>query len=138
MRILLTAQLFNRLVIFLDALAQSVYQPHQRQQHFPHLGGKLGLEHLGKRPPILFTSPRVVLIRSLRTATAAWRARTATKSCRTFTLRCSIGNNDCGSIRPTRASLFASTRSFLRLRRLVPSISRGLATSTSCPQPTTT
>jgi len=40
-----------------------------------------------------------------------------------------------GSTRPNRASLFASIRSFLRLRRFDPSINRGLATSTSCPQP---
>jgi hypothetical protein len=64
--------------------------------------------------------------------------RSPTRSCRTSVLRYSIGNNDCGSTRPSRASLLASSRSFLRLRRFVPSISRGLATSTSCPQPTTT
>src|SRR5206468_6579897 len=35
------------------------------------------------------------------------------------------GNNHCGSIRPIRASLCASIRSFLRLRRLGPSLCRG-------------
>jgi hypothetical protein len=56
-------------------------------------------------------------------------------SCRSSRLRCWIGYNDAGSTRPNRASLFASIRSFLRLRRFDPSINRGLATSTSCPQP---
>src|SRR5215469_7616267 len=102
------------------------------------LSGKLGLEHLGSLAPILFTNPRVVLINCVRTVTNASRARSTTRSCRTSVLRCWIGNNDCGSIRPSRASLWASIWSFLRLRRFAPSISRGLATSTSCPQPTTT
>ena len=84
------------------------------------LCGKLALEHLGSRAPILFTNPRVVLISCVRAATNASRARSTTRSCRTSVLRCSIGNNDCGSIRPTRASLFASIRSFLRLRRFGP------------------
>ncbi len=57
------------------------------------------------------------------------------RSCRTSRLRCRIGCNDCGSTRPSRANLFASIRSFLRLRRFDPSIRRGLATSTSCPSP---
>src|SRR6516162_7068713 len=96
---------------------------------------KLGLEHLGNRVPILFTRPRVALISSVRAATNASRARSTTKSCRTSRLRCLIGCNDCGSTRPSRANFFASIRSFLRLRRFDPSISRGLATTTSCPSP---
>ena len=40
-----------------------------------------------------------------------------------------------GDSRPNRANLLASIRSFFRLRRFDPSINRGLATSTSCPQP---
>src|ERR1035437_9554940 len=99
---------------------------------------KLGLEHLGSREPILFTSPRVALISSVRAATNASRARNTTRSCRTSRLRCCIGCNDCGSTRPNRANLLASIRSFFRLRRFDPSINRGLATSTSCPQPQTT
>src|ERR1039458_8820695 len=94
---------------------------------------KLGLEHLGSREPILFTSPRVALISSVRAATNASRARNTTRSCRTSRLRCCIGCNDCGSTRPNRANLLASIRSFFRLRRFDPSINRGLATSTSCP-----
>src|SRR6266571_4911757 len=96
---------------------------------------KLGLEHLESREPILFTSPRVALISSVRAATNASRARNTTRSCRTSRLRCCIGCNDCGSTRPNRANLLASIRSFFRLRRFDPSINRGLATSTSCPQP---
>src|ERR1035441_4085770 len=99
---------------------------------------KLGLEHLGSREPILFTSPRVALISSVRAATNASRARNTTRSCRTSRLRCCIGCNDCGSTRPNRANLLASIRSFFRFRRFDPSINRGLATSTSCPQPQTT
>src|ERR1700746_4100300 len=98
---------------------------------------KLGLEHLGNRVPILFTRPRVALISSVRAATNASRARSTTKSCRTSRLRCRIGCNDCGSTRPSPANFFASIRSFLRLRRFDPSISRGLATTTSCPSPAT-
>src|ERR1700757_4511627 len=94
---------------------------------------KLGLEQRGSRAPILFTSPRVVLINSVRTDTNASRARSTTRSWRTSRLRCRIGNTDCGSPRPNRANLFASMRSLLRLRRFDPSINRGLATSTSCP-----
>src|SRR5215467_3257326 len=100
--------------------------------------GKLGLEHFGSLAPILFTNPRVVLIRCVRTDTNASRARSTTRSCRTSLLRCFIGNNDCRSTRPSRASLRASIRSFLRLPRFIPSIRRGLATSTSWPQLTTT
>src|SRR5882762_7193878 len=96
---------------------------------------KLGLELLGSRVPKLFTSPRVALINSVRAATNASRARSITRSCRTSLLRCRIGCNDCGSTRPNRPNLLASIRSFLRLRRFDPSINRGLATSTSCPQP---
>ena len=44
------------------------------------------------------------------------------------------GCNDCRSALPNRANLFASIRSFFRLRRFDPSINRGLDTSTSCPQ----
>src|ERR1700734_855168 len=44
---------------------------------------KLGLEHLESRVPILFTSPRVALISSVRAATNASRARNTTSSCRT-------------------------------------------------------
>src|SRR5215471_6574667 len=96
---------------------------------------KLGLEHLGNRVPILFTRPRVALISSVRATTNASRARSTTKSSRTSRLRCRIGCNDGGSTRPSRANLCASIRSLLRLRRFDPSISRGLATSTSCPSP---
>src|ERR1035437_4460102 len=70
---------------------------------------KLGLEHLGSREPILFTSPRVALISSVRAATNASRARNTTRSCRTSRLRCCIGCNDCGSTRPNRANLLASS-----------------------------
>jgi hypothetical protein len=94
---------------------------------------KLGLEHRGSRVPILFTSPRAVLINSVRTDTKASRTRNTTRSWRTSRLRCRIGYNDCGSTRPKRANLWASMRSLLRLRRFDPSINRGLATSTSCP-----
>src|SRR5260370_10670152 len=96
---------------------------------------KLRLEHLGSRVPMLLTKPRVVLMISVRAATKASRARSITRSSRTSRLRCWIGYNDSGSTRPNRASLFASIRSFLRLRRFDPSINLGLATSTSCPQP---
>src|SRR5216684_6717089 len=48
---------------------------------------KLGLEHRGSRVPILFTSPRVVLINSVRTDTKASRARNTTRSWRTSRLR---------------------------------------------------
>jgi len=91
------------------------------------------LEDLGSRLPILFTSPRVALISSVRTATKASRARSITRSCRTSRLRCCIDCNECGSTRPNRANLLASIRSFFRLRRIDPSINRGLATNTSCP-----
>jgi hypothetical protein len=103
----------------------------------PPSSGKLGLEHFGSLAPLLFTNPRVVLMNCVRTYTNASRARSTTRSGSTSLLRCSIGNNDCGSTRPSRATLLASTRSLLRLRRYVPSINRGLATSTSCPHPTT-
>src|ERR1035438_7563370 len=92
---------------------------------------KLGLEHLGSREPILFTSPRVALISSVRAATNASGARNPTRSCRTSRLRCCIWCNDCGSTRPNRANLLASIRSFFRLRRFDPSINRGLATLSS-------
>ena len=72
---------------------------------------------------------------SVRAATKASRARSITRSCRTSRLRCWIGYTDSGSTRPKRANLFAWIRSFLRLRRFDPSINRGLATNTSCPQP---
>ena len=75
---------------------------------------KLGLEQRGSRVPILFTSPRVVLINSVRTDTNASRARSTTRSRRTSRLRCRIGYNDCGSTHPNRANLFASMRSLLR------------------------
>jgi hypothetical protein len=101
----------------------------------PTLCAKLRLEHFGSRVPRLLTNPRVVLISSVRAATNASRARSSTRSWRTSRLRCCIGCSDWGSTRPSRASLLASTRSFLRLRRFDPSISRGFATSTSCPQP---
>ena len=59
---------------------------------------------------------------------SASRARNITRSCRTSLLRCRIGCNDCGSTRPNRANLFASIRSFFRLRRLRSShINRGFA-----------
>src|SRR5215469_2017335 len=61
--------------------------------------GKLGLEHLGSLAPMLFTNPRVALISCVRTCTKVSRARSTTRSCRTSVLRCSIGNNDCGSTR---------------------------------------
>lgn len=59
---------------------------------------KLGLEHLGSRVPMLFTSPRVALMSSVRAATNTSRARIITRSCRTSLLRCSMGCNDCGSM----------------------------------------
>src|SRR5438046_7168405 len=40
----------------------------------------LGLEHLESREPILFTTPRVALISSVRAATNASRARNTTRS----------------------------------------------------------
>src|SRR5262249_39575530 len=47
-------------------------------------------------------------------------------------------NVKLGSVASDILGLLASIRSFLRLRPFVPSINRGLATSTSCPQPTMT
>src|SRR6266849_6528396 len=143
MPVLLAAQLLNLLVIPLNAITQCRRHTHQGQQRFADLDGNCLLyllcearvEHLGSRAPRLFTSPRVALISSVRAATNASRARNTTRSCRTSLLRCRMGCNDCASTRPNRANLLASIRSFLRLRRFDPSINRGLATSTSCPQP---
>ena len=54
---------------------------------------------------MVFTKARTVLINSVRDATNASRARSTSKSSRTWLLRCRIGYNDFGSTRPNRASL---------------------------------
>src|SRR5713226_5680358 len=143
MPVLLAAQLLNLLVIPLNAITQRRRYTHQRQQRFADLDGNCLLyllcearaRTLGKPRAHTLTSPRVALISSVRAATNASRARNTTRSCRTSRLRCCIGCNDSGSTRPNRANLLASIRSLFRLRRFDPSIKRGLATNTSCPQP---
>src|SRR6476659_8738403 len=83
--------------------------------------------------PYDFASPRAALTNPVRVRTRLARARIIIRSACACALRCFTGYNNSGSIRASRASVCASSRSsFLRLCPISRTL-RALATITSCP-----
>src|SRR6478672_10863315 len=83
--------------------------------------------------PYDFASPRAALTNPVRVRTRLARARIIIRSACACALRCFTGYNNSGSIRASRASVCASSRSsFLRLSPINRTL-RALATITSCP-----
>ena len=102
----------------LDQLHRTAALPGRDWDCILYLFAKLGLEHRGSRVPILFTSPRVVLINSVRTDTCVPSSQHH-QILRTSRLRCRIGYNDCGQA-ARFGQLVRSMRSRIRLRRSTP------------------
>src|ERR1700693_6213492 len=86
------------------------------------------------RSPYDLVSTRAVLISAVRDRTSPARARITVRSACAFALRCFTGLSNCGSIRASRASVRASSRSsFFRLSPIKRTL-RACATITSCPR----
>src|SRR5215471_13750917 len=146
MRILLAPQLFNGLVVDLDATTQPLHHLHQRQQHFAHRFRKRLLRLVREtRTRTLGQSPTHTLHQPSR---GVDEVLSHCHHCIACPHRHQILPYFYAPVMdreqrlriqpPTRASLCASIRSFLRFRFFGPSICRGFATRTSCPQLATT